>query len=97
MKIAKKLIDRINAEYIYSIYQIEDEIDMDGVVEVATIDRDEHRWYTLGTKVFSVEGEFFGVRGPISLKSESMGWDDIGVRCEAFTMHQTPSVTYVRG
>ena len=31
-----------------------------------------------------------------TLKSESMGWSDIGVKCEAFEMVQVPSVTYKR-
>jgi hypothetical protein len=96
MRTAKELVDKINAAQVCAYHRIEDEIDMEGVTEVATIGRNEHRWYVLGTVVFKVGEEFFGVRGPVSLKSESMGWDDVGVKCEAFEMEQVPSVTYRR-
>ena len=92
----KELVDQINAANVYAAHWIEDAIDMAGVTEVATLDQDEHRWYVLGTVVFKRGNEFFGVRGPISLKSESMGYEDVGIKCTAFEMEQVPSVTYKR-
>ena len=94
MKTAKELVDQINAAKVCAPHAINDVIDMDGVSEVTTLDRDEHRWYTIGTVVFKVGEEFFGVCGPVSLKSESMSWDDVGMTCEAFVMEAVPSVTY---
>ena len=96
MKTAKELVDQINAAGILAPHEVEDMDDADGVTEVTTLNRDEHRWYVLGTVVFKTGDEFFGVRGPVSLKSESMGWDDVGAKCEAFEMEQVPSVTYKR-
>ena len=96
MRTAKELVDQINAESIYAPHEVEEMDGMDGVIEVITQDRDEHRWYVLGTVVFKTGNEFFGVRGPVSLKSESMGYDDVGGTCEAFEMEQVPSVTYKR-
>lgn len=96
MKTARELVEQINAADVFAAYYVEDEIDMDGVTEVVTLDRDERRWYVLGTIVYEVGNEFFGVRGPVSLKSENMSWDDIGMKCEAFEMEQVPSVTYRR-
>lgn len=96
MKTSKELVDQINAAKLLTPNDVEDEIDMAGVRKVATIDPDEHRWYVLGTVVFQVGDEFFGVRGPVSLKSESSSYSDIEVECEAFEMVAVPSVTYKR-
>ena len=96
MKTAKELVDHINAAGILTPHKVKYMDGMDGVTEVTTLDRDEHRWYVLGTVVFTTGDEFFGVRGPVSLKSESMEWADVGVKCEAFEMEQVPSVTYQR-
>lgn len=96
MKTAKEFVDQINAGNFSSPHYIDDEIDMTGVTEVDRIDLDEHRWYVIGTVVFQAGDEFFGVCGPVSLKSESMGFDDVGMKCEAFEMEQVPAVTYKR-
>lgn len=96
MKTAKEIIEQINAAKIPSPHHFEDEIDMDGIKEIATIDFDEHRWYVMGTVVYQIGEEFFGIFGPVSLKSESMDYDDIGFDCEAFEMEAVPSVTYKR-
>ena len=96
MKTAKELMDEINAANIYSPLWVDDEVDLGGVALVATIDRDEYRWYVVGTVVYQIGDEFVGVRGPISLKSESMSFRDIEMVCEAFQMEAVPSVTYRR-
>lgn len=93
---AKDLIEQINSAGIHSVHWVEDEIDLDGITEITTIDRDERRWYTIATLVFQTVDGYVGVRGPVSLKSENMGFDDTGVTCEAFEMEQVPSVTYKR-
>ena len=94
MKTARQIVDLINVASIYSPHYVEDEVDMGNAVEVATIDLDEHRWYVIGTVVFKIGEEFFGVRGPVSLKSESMGFNDLDEGCEAFEMEEVPSVIY---
>lgn len=96
MKTAKQLVDEINLANLYLPWPADCSVDMSDVKEVATIDYDEHRWYTVGTVVYQIGDEFFGVRGPVILKSEEMTWDDVAMKCEAFEMSAVPSVTYVR-
>ena len=96
MKTAKELVKQINESEICSPRWIGDFIDISGVKEVETLDLDEHRWYTVGTVVYEVSGQFFGVRGPVQLKSESMDYNDIGINCEAFEMKAVEAVTYTR-
>jgi len=96
MKTAKELAGIINELKVCSPHCIEDEIDFRDVIEVVTIGHDEHRWYVIGTIVYKVGDEFLGVRGPVSLKSESMDYEDVDETCEAFEMVAVPSVTYKR-
>lgn len=95
MKTAKQLVDEINsAGDIYSPRHVA--IDMPDAKEVATIDYDDRRWYVVGTIVYQIGDEFFGVRGPVILKSEEMMWEDTGEKCEAFEMYTEPSIKYIR-
>lgn len=89
-----EMVDKINSANIASPHFVDEVINMDGVTKIETIDLDEHRWYVVGTIVFKVGEEFFGVSGAVSLKSESMDYSDCGVECTAFEMEQIPSVTY---
>jgi uridine phosphorylase len=96
MKTAKELVDLINAAGRYAPHEVKAMEEMNGVTEITTTNSEEHRWYVLGTVVYKVGDEFFGVRGPVTLKSFSMGWDDVGTKCVAFEMEQVPTVTYER-
>ena len=96
MRTAIELVNDINEAKINTPHNVEDVIDMEGVSEITQVNFDEHRWYTIATVVYSVGDEYFGVRGPVSLKSESSDWDDIGATCEAFLMEPVPSITYRR-
>jgi hypothetical protein len=69
MKTAKELVDQINAAEVCAPHEIEDVIDMDDVKEVVTLNRAEYRWYVIGTAVFSIGTEFFGVRGPATWRA----------------------------
>jgi hypothetical protein len=93
MKTAKELVDQINAAKLKTPHGVSDEIDMDGVKELETIDLESHRWYNMGTVVFSVGDEFFGVHGPVEVE-DHMRFSDIEYTCEAFEMEQIQSVTY---
>ena len=98
---AQEIVDQINSMDLWSPGILEDVLadagfDRGFVTEVAKLSYDEHRWYTLATVVFQVGSEFFGVRGPVTLKSEYMGYEDVGFRCSAFLMDAVPSVTYKR-
>ena len=92
----KDLIKTLNKQNLSSPLFAEDYIDTEDVKEVAQIDHAEHRWYTVATVVFKKGDEFFGVRGPVSLKSEGMGYSDLEYPCTAFEMEKVPSVTYKR-
>jgi len=96
MKTAKELVDEINTADICSPHYIDDEIDFSDVAQVARINLDEYRWYVIGTIVYKIGDEFIGVRGPVSLKSESMGYNDLDIIFYAFEMEAVPSVTYRR-
>lgn len=96
MRTVQEIVAEINANAIRSPHCVGDDLDITGLEKVTTVNLDEHRWYVLGTVVFKLGDEFFGVRGPTSLKSEEMTWEDVGVTCEAFEMEQVPSVTYNR-
>ena len=96
MKTVKEIVDEINAKKLNTPYMVEDEIDADGIVEVATLDLAEYRGYTIGTIVFRIGKDFFGVRGAVALKSEESSWGDLGIECFAFEMIEVPSVTYKR-
>lgn len=96
MRTAKEMVDHINAAKLIAPWYMEYAIDIAGVSRVATIDYDEHRLYFLGTLVYKIGAEFFGVRGAVSLKSDAMKFSDVGAGCEAFEMEQAPSVTYKR-
>jgi hypothetical protein len=92
MKTVKEMIELINAAK-YNTPDYEEVLE--GARVVATIDRDEHRWYTIGTVVYQVGAGFIGVRGVISIKSESMGYSDCAIEYVAFEMVAVPSVTYI--
>ena len=93
----EEVISKINNAKIASPHFIEDEVDIDGLKEIETLDRDAHRWYTIATVVFSYSNGFIGVRGPVQLHSESMArFSELCHECEAFEMEAIPSTTYKR-
>jgi len=96
MTTAKELVDKINAANILTPNRIDDVSGADQARVVTTLDLDQHRWYTVATVVFRVGDEFFGVRGPVSIKSEEMDYSDVGMVCEAFEMETIPAMTYRR-
>ena len=93
---ASELVDMINKAGLNTPYEVDEMEDIGEVEMIAAVDRSEHRWYCLGTVVFRTGEEYFEVNGPVSLKSESMTYSDVGVTCEAFLMERVPSFTYKR-
>lgn len=94
MKTVKEVIEIVNANKLSTPNMMEDVLDKEDAVHVKTVDYDEHRWYTIGTSVYRCADGFVGICGPVSLKSESSDWSDIGIECEAFEMEEVASVTY---
>jgi len=95
---AKELVELINAsDEVYAPFVAKELFEqMNDAKEIATQEYDEHRWYTCATVVYQIGNEFFGIFGPVSLKSKEMGYKDIEYKCEAFEMETVPSVTYKR-
>jgi len=94
---AQELITAINEKEIPSPRWLGDEFPDVEWKHIAEVDRDEHRWYIVATLVYMIDGVLIGVAGPVSLKSESMGYEDIYMGgCEAFEMEAVESVTYRR-
>lgn len=93
-KSVKEIIDAINSAKLNNVHDVDDIDGMDEAKQVDQINRDEHRWYTNATVVYSLGSEFIGVHGPVSMKSENGDWTDLCVEVTAFEMVQVPSVTY---
>jgi hypothetical protein len=94
MKTVKELIDAVNVNKLTTPNMLDDVFDKKDALYIKTVDFDEHRWYTIGTTVYRVADGYVGVRGPVSLASESSDWDDLGITCTAFEMEEVASVTY---
>lgn len=92
----QEAINKINnsEEPLYSIFTAEELIDGEEVVEHQ--DLDEHRWYSIATRVYKLEDGYLGVRGAYQSFSEMQMWSDIDVLCKAFEMEPVPSVKYVK-
>lgn len=95
----QEAIDLINnsEEPLYSIYDAEELIQGKMVKEHQ--DLDEHRWYSIATRVYEVEDGFVGIRGCYQSFSEMQDWSDISTDCggvEAFEVKPMPSVYYER-
>ena len=94
----QEAIDKINnADDIYSVFTAEDVIK--GKVVSSYQDLDEHRWYSIATRVFEVEDGFVGVRGPYQSFSEMQDWSDIAADCGgvgAFEVEPVPNTYYKR-
>lgn len=79
-----------------NVYDTEDALGLNEEDLVAEhINRDEHRWYTIGTNVYKLEYGYLGVRGPNIRKSEEMSWSDIGLPTEVIEHVEKVTVTYV--
>lgn len=90
------LIKQINELKIVGLPWVADEevSEILGKPVATGLNRDERRWYVLSTDVYKVGESFIGLHGVSGLKSESMGFDDVGIPVEAFEMEAVPSVTY---
>lgn len=99
MKI-KEFFEAFNALEDYDkecVYNAADAIDGigEGNCVAENIDRDVHRWYTIGTNVYKLEDGYVGLRGQTELKSEESSWGDVDIPVTACEYIEQPSVTYV--
>jgi hypothetical protein len=52
MKTLQEVIDLVNSSSLSSPYLSDTLIDLTDIQEIAIVNRDEHRWYVLGTVVY---------------------------------------------
>ena len=94
----KELIDYINSNEFYSLWDMEDSFDYDlkefpqKVIENLEIDR--HRWYEVSTTVYKLEDGFVGIRGVSNIYTEDMVAEDCCTKCSASEYIEIPSVIY---
>lgn len=92
----EELIEKINSLELPGTPWVEDSevSEILGKPVATDLDADEHRWYVTSTDVYQVGDSFLGVNGPSMLRSESMGFEDLGYHVTAFEMEQVETVTY---
>ena len=92
----KELIDYINSNEFYSLWDMEDSFDYNlkefpkKVIE--NLETDEYGWYAVSTTVYKLEDGFVGVKG-VSFKYTEI-LDDYIPKCSASEYIEIPSVTY---
>lgn len=95
----QELIDFIDENTFYSLYDAEDAIEgkFGSFTKVESgLDFDEHRWYSITTDVYQCEDGYVGVTGPSQLKSEVMSWEDTYEIVTAAEYEAVQTVTYRR-
>lgn len=98
----KELIDYVNSNEFYSLWNIEnalcrDFLDKELPQRVAEkLEIDNNRWYEISTSVYKLEDGFVGIRCVSTIYSEYMDAEDCGFRCIASEYQEIPSVTYKR-
>lgn len=94
----QELIDHINSNEFYSLWDMEDSLfynDKDLPKRVAeNLEKEEYRWYDVSVSVYKLEDGFVGVRG-ISFKYPDI-LDDYIPKCSASEYIEIPSVSYKR-
>ena len=93
----QKLIDYVNSNGFYSMYDFEDSLtDRESELEIVSedIDVDRHRWYEVSTTIYKVEDGYVGVRGVTYLYSEDMTYSDCDYLCKASEYEEVQTISY---
>lgn len=90
----KELIDLINNDYLYSIYDAEDIIPKDVQCVAKDLEVDKHRWYSTCVNVYACEDGYVGIRGVNDLYSDRMCYSDCNCYCEASEYKAVATITY---
>lgn len=92
----KELIDYVNSNEFYSLWDMEDSLfynDKDLPKRVAeNLEKEEYRWYNVSVSVYKLEDGFVGVKG-VSFKYTEI-LDDYIPKCSASEYIEIPSVSY---
>ena len=93
----QKLIDYVNSNGFYSMYDFEDSLtDRESELEIVSedIDVDRHRWYEISTTVYKVEDGYVGIRGISQIYSEYMSDKDCDYLCKASEYEEVQTISY---
>lgn len=89
-----ELIDLINNDYLYSIYDAEDIIPKEVQCVARDLEIDKHRWYSTCVNVYACEDGYVGIRGVNDLYSDSMDYSDCNFYCEASEYKAVATIIY---
>lgn len=92
----QKAIKKIEEGYFYSVFDAEEVLGKDAKLVKSNLDIDEHRWYTISTKVYQLEDGYIGITGVTSLKSEAMMFSDCDVITQAEEYEEFTTISYRR-
>lgn len=92
----QEAIWKINGEGFYSVFEAEELLDRDSKLVKSNLGIDEHRWYTISTKVYQLEDGYIGITGVTSLKSEAMMFSDCDVITQAEEYEEFTTISYRR-
>lgn len=90
----EELIELINNECLYSLYDVEDIIPSDVQCVATDLENDRRRWYEISTSVYLCEDGYVGIRGVSKLYSEMMMYSDCDYICEASEYEEVVTITY---
>ena len=79
----KELIDLINNDCLYSLYDAEDIIPKEVKCVATDLEIDRHRWYSTCVNVYACEDGYVGIYGVNQLYSSGMTFSDCDCHCEA--------------
>ena len=92
----QEAIEKINGKGFYSVFEAEEVLDIDAKLVKSNIGIDEHRWYTISTKVYQLEDGYIGITGVTSLNSEAMTFSDCNVITQAEEYEEFTTISYRR-
>ena len=92
----QEAIEKINGEGFYSVFEAEEVLDRDAKLVKSNIGIDEHRWYTISTKVYQLEDGYIGITGVTSLNSEAMTFSDCNVITQGEEYEEFTTISYRR-
>lgn len=90
----QEAIEEINGEGFYSVFEAEEVLDRDAKLVKSNLGIDEHRWYTISTKVYQLEDGYIGITGVTSLNSEAMMFSDCDVFTQAEEYEEFTTISY---
>ncbi len=95
MKVQEAIL-KIEEGYFNSVFDAEEVLGKDAKLVKSNLDIDEHRWYTISTKVYQLEDGYIGITGVTSLNSEGMMFSDCDVITQAEEYEEFTTISYRR-